>query len=197
LEVEFRKQVQGDMDITQYTGRLKQLADALRDVGQPVSETSQVLNLLRSLNSKYRHAIPVMTAKQLPHTILFARSYLLLEEHYDKEHAKRPLTTLSWPPVALILPLLLATTAPAAPTPLLGYLWPAKPLTTTASPRRMATVVVMVAVMAVSATQQHCTTSSRRQLEPRREPVDRYGTSLAFRVPGAGVLGPRLGIPSH
>jgi hypothetical protein len=33
LEAEFRNLVQGDMDITQYTGRLKQLADALRDVG--------------------------------------------------------------------------------------------------------------------------------------------------------------------
>jgi hypothetical protein len=186
------------MDITQYTGRLKQLADALRDVGQLVGETSQVLNLLRGLNSKYRHAIPVMTAKQLPHTFLFARSYLLLEEHYDKEHAKRPLTTLSWPPVALILPLLLLVTAtPAAPTPLLGCLWPARPLTTTASPRRVAAVVVVVAVVVVSATQQHRTTSSCRQLEPRREPVDGYGASLAFRVPGAGVLGPRLGTPSH
>jgi hypothetical protein len=66
LEAEFRNLVQGDMDITQYTGRLKHLADALRDVGQPVRETSQVLNMLRSLSSKYRHAIPAITAKQPP-----------------------------------------------------------------------------------------------------------------------------------
>ncbi|XP_066318340.1 uncharacterized protein [Miscanthus floridulus] len=72
------------MDITQYTGRL---ADALRDVGQPVRETSQVLNMLRGLSSKYRHAISAITAKQPPHTFLSARSYLLLEEHYDKEQA--------------------------------------------------------------------------------------------------------------
>ena len=76
------------MDITQYTGRLKQLADALCDVAQPVRETSQVLNMLRGLSSKYRHAIPAITAKQPPHTFLSARSYLLLEERYDKEHAK-------------------------------------------------------------------------------------------------------------
>ena len=44
--------------------------------------------MLRGLSSKYRHAIPVITAKQPPHTFLSARSYLLLEEHYDKEHAK-------------------------------------------------------------------------------------------------------------
>jgi hypothetical protein len=88
LEAKFRNLVQGDMDITQYTGRLKKLADALRDVGQPVRETSRVLNMLRGLSSKYRHAIPAITSKQPPHTFLSARSYLLLEEHYDKEHDK-------------------------------------------------------------------------------------------------------------
>jgi len=88
LETEFQNMVQGDMDITQYTGRLKQLADALYDVGQPVRETSQVLNMLRGLSSKYRDAIPAITAKQPPHTFFPARSYLLLEEHCDKEHAK-------------------------------------------------------------------------------------------------------------
>jgi hypothetical protein len=76
------------MDITAYTGRLKHLADALRDVGQPVRETSQVLNMLHGLCSKYRHTVPVITNRDPPHTFLSARSYLLLEEQYDKEHAK-------------------------------------------------------------------------------------------------------------
>jgi hypothetical protein len=49
---------------------------------------SQVLNMLRGLSSKYRHAISAITARQTPHTFLSARSYLLLEEQYDKEHAK-------------------------------------------------------------------------------------------------------------
>jgi hypothetical protein len=76
------------MDITAYTGRLKHLADTLCDVGQPVRETSQVLNMLRGLSSKDRHTVPVITSKDPPHTFLSARSYLLLEEQYDKEHAK-------------------------------------------------------------------------------------------------------------
>lgn len=88
LEAEFQSLVQGDMDVTAYTGRLKQLADALRDVGQPMYETSQVLNMLRGLSPKYRHAVPAITAKQSPHTFLSARSYLLLEEHYGREQAK-------------------------------------------------------------------------------------------------------------
>jgi hypothetical protein len=53
LEGEFWNLVQGDMDIAQYTGRLKTLADALRDVGQPVGETRQVLNMLRGISSKH------------------------------------------------------------------------------------------------------------------------------------------------
>ncbi|XP_021311906.1 glycine-rich protein DOT1-like [Sorghum bicolor] len=44
--------------------------------------------MLRGLSSKYRHAIPAITSRQPPHSFLSARSYLLLEEQYDKEHAK-------------------------------------------------------------------------------------------------------------
>ena len=66
LEAEFRNLIQGDMDITQYMGRLKHLADALCDVGQPIRETSQVLNMQCSFSSKYKHTIPVIRAKQLP-----------------------------------------------------------------------------------------------------------------------------------
>ena len=47
-----------------------------------------MLYLLLGLNSKYRHVISVITAKQPPHTFLSAHSYLLLEEHYDSEQAK-------------------------------------------------------------------------------------------------------------
>jgi hypothetical protein len=41
------------MDITTYTGRLKRLADGLRDLGQPVRETSQVINMLRGLSPSF------------------------------------------------------------------------------------------------------------------------------------------------
>jgi len=44
--------------------------------------------MLHGLSSEYRHAIPTITARQPPHTFLSARSYLLMEERYDKEHAK-------------------------------------------------------------------------------------------------------------
>ncbi|XP_025806707.1 uncharacterized protein LOC112885264 [Panicum hallii] len=78
LEAEFRSIIQGDLSISDYCAKLKKLADSLRDVGHPVSEPSQVLNLLRGLNKKFRHVKPVLTSKT--HTFMSARSYLLLEE---------------------------------------------------------------------------------------------------------------------
>jgi len=78
LEADFRSVVQGDLSIDAYCTKLKKLSDKLRDVGHPVSEPSQVLNLLRGLNPKYRYVKPVLTSK--PHTFMSARSYLLLEE---------------------------------------------------------------------------------------------------------------------
>ena len=50
LEAELRSIVQGDATIDEYCSTLKRLADKLRDIGQPVSEPSQVLNLLCGLN---------------------------------------------------------------------------------------------------------------------------------------------------
>lgn len=80
LEAELRSLQQGDMSINQYCTKLKHLADQLHDIGHPVSEPSQVLNMLRSLNPRYRHVKPVIKDKCPPHTLMSARSFLLLEE---------------------------------------------------------------------------------------------------------------------
>ena len=47
-----------------------------------------MLYLLLGLNSKYRHVVLVIMAKQPPHTFLSTHSYLLLEEHYNREQDK-------------------------------------------------------------------------------------------------------------
>ncbi|XP_072146370.1 uncharacterized protein [Setaria viridis] len=94
LEAEFRSLNQGNLSISDYGSHLKQLSDGLRDVGQPVSEPNQVLNLLRGLNRKYHHVKPVITSKN--HTFMSAHSYLLLEEiqlaHDDKVEAGQTFT---------------------------------------------------------------------------------------------------------
>lgn len=85
LEAEYRSLYQGDLSISQYYSKLKLLADALRDVGQPVSNRGQVLNMLRGLNPKYRSYISGIANSRPPHTFLSTRSYLLLGELYDKQ----------------------------------------------------------------------------------------------------------------
>ncbi|XP_039797787.1 uncharacterized protein LOC120662775 [Panicum virgatum] len=76
------------MSIREYCTKLKRLADNLRDIDHPVSEPSQVLNLLRGLHPKYRHVKPVIKSKSPPHTFASAYSYLLLEEVSDDHDSK-------------------------------------------------------------------------------------------------------------
>jgi hypothetical protein len=80
LETELRSFQQGDLSINDYCTKLKRIADNLRDIGHPVSEPSQVLNLLRGLNPRYRYVKPVITSKFPPHNFQSARSFLILEE---------------------------------------------------------------------------------------------------------------------
>ncbi|XP_066361529.1 uncharacterized protein [Miscanthus floridulus] len=68
------------MSINDYSTKLKRLADQLCDIGHPVFEPSQVLNLLRGLSPKYRYVKPVITSKYPPHSFQSARFFLILEE---------------------------------------------------------------------------------------------------------------------
>ncbi|XP_062200455.1 uncharacterized protein LOC133903105 [Phragmites australis] len=88
FKVEFRSLQQGDMNISHYCTRLKTLTDNLRDIEKPISEPNQVLNMLRNLNPKYRHVIPIIKSKFPPHTFMSARSYLLMEELHELHNAK-------------------------------------------------------------------------------------------------------------
>jgi hypothetical protein len=79
-EAEFCSIVQGHLSISDYFFKLKKLT------GHPVSKPSQVLNLLRGLNKKFRHVKPRLTYKT--HTFMSARSYLLLEELQQQQDDK-------------------------------------------------------------------------------------------------------------
>jgi hypothetical protein len=68
------------MSMNDYHTKLKRIADQLRDIGHPVSEPSQVLNLLRGLNPWYRYIKPVITSKYPPHNFMSARSFLIVKE---------------------------------------------------------------------------------------------------------------------
>ncbi|XP_066392706.1 uncharacterized protein [Miscanthus floridulus] len=68
LETDLRTLQQSDMSMNDYCTKLKQIVDQLRDIGHPISEQSQVLNLLHGLNPRYRYVKPVITSKYPPHS---------------------------------------------------------------------------------------------------------------------------------
>jgi hypothetical protein len=47
--------VQGDQNVNDYSRKMKGKADALRDLGEPVSDRTIILNILQGLNKRYDH----------------------------------------------------------------------------------------------------------------------------------------------
>ena len=80
LDATFRTFVQGDLSVGEYCRRMKSMADALHDLGDPVSDRVLVLNVLRGLSSTYDH-LKGWIARQRPFpTFLLVRDDLALEE---------------------------------------------------------------------------------------------------------------------
>jgi hypothetical protein len=80
LSHEFHSMTQGDMPIADYCQKVKTAADALRDVGHPVTESQLFLNLLSGLNSCFSStADNIASAPVLP-SFASARNTLLLKE---------------------------------------------------------------------------------------------------------------------
>ena len=94
LNHEFHSMTQGDLSIDAYCVRMKEKADELRDVGQPVSEPNLVLNLLRGLNEVYSNVADNIAGTQ-PLTLASARHQLLLKElRLQNEEKVRATTAL-------------------------------------------------------------------------------------------------------
>lgn len=67
LDAEFRNFVQGDLSTSDYCRKLKSMADALGDLGEPVLDRTLVLAVLRGLNDKFSHlAALIRRSKPLP-----------------------------------------------------------------------------------------------------------------------------------
>jgi hypothetical protein len=54
LDAEFRALSQGALSIDEYCQKMKGLADALADLGEPIQDRTLVLNVLRSLSERFR-----------------------------------------------------------------------------------------------------------------------------------------------
>jgi hypothetical protein len=80
LDAKIRHFCQGDLSITDYCRRFKNMADALGDLGEPVTERTLVLNVIRGLSDRFeavgRH---LRLSREFP-TFLEVRSALILEE---------------------------------------------------------------------------------------------------------------------
>ncbi|XP_034592411.1 uncharacterized protein [Setaria viridis] len=83
LSHEFHSMTQGDLSIDDNCHRMKTTIDALRNIGQPVSEPTLVLNLLRGLTKPYSTTTDNIAANS-DLTFTAARNQLLLKELHLK-----------------------------------------------------------------------------------------------------------------
>jgi len=79
--------------VASYCGELKVLADKLRDLGSPVPDHDLIVGLLSGLNDKFAHCVSTISASRPPMTFHQAQSFLLQEETYITNRAKKAAST--------------------------------------------------------------------------------------------------------
>src|SRR5688572_28517244 len=75
LSHDFHSMTQGDSSISEYCQCMKNLADTLRDIGQPFQDSLMVLSLLHGLNPRYSN-----TADDIANSIV---SFLTFAQAHD------------------------------------------------------------------------------------------------------------------
>jgi hypothetical protein len=79
LDAEFRNLSQGDLTVDDYCRKLKGMADALADLGEPVNDRTLVLNVLRGLNERFLFMTHIITRQRpFPSSPTFAPTSVLL-----------------------------------------------------------------------------------------------------------------------
>ena len=64
LDAEFRNLSQGDLTVDDYCRKMKGMADALADLGEPVNDRTLVLNVLRGLNERFQFMTHIITRQR-------------------------------------------------------------------------------------------------------------------------------------
>jgi hypothetical protein len=94
LDAKFRHFCQGDLSITDCCRRFKNMADAMGDLSEPVTECTLVLNVIRGLSDRFeavsRH---LRLSREFP-TFLEVRSARILEEIAMNQRPTSSSTTL-------------------------------------------------------------------------------------------------------
>jgi hypothetical protein len=95
LDAAFRNFVQGDLTMSEYYRKFKNMADALADLGSPVDDRILVLNILRGLNPRFEHLGAIIRRYMPFPSFLKIRDDLILEElHLDSSGPPADATTL-------------------------------------------------------------------------------------------------------
>ena len=64
LDAEFRNLSQGELSVDDYCRKMKGMADALADLGEPVNDRTLVLNVLRGLNELFQFMAQLITRQK-------------------------------------------------------------------------------------------------------------------------------------
>jgi hypothetical protein len=80
LDAAFRNFVQGDLTVSEYCRKFKNMADALADLGSPVDDRILVLNILRGLNPRFEHLSAIIRRYTPFPSFLKIQDDLILEE---------------------------------------------------------------------------------------------------------------------
>jgi hypothetical protein len=103
--------VQGDLTVSEYCRKFKNMADALADLGSPVDDRILVLNILRGLNPCFEHLGAIIRRYTPFPSFLKVRDDLILEElHLDSSGPPVDATALYTCPAPV-------TARPPTPTP--------------------------------------------------------------------------------
>jgi hypothetical protein len=95
LDAAFRNFVQGDLTVSEYCRKFKNMADALADLGSPVVDRILVLNILRGLNPRFEHLGAIIRRYTSFPSFLKVRDDLILEElHLDSSGPPADATAL-------------------------------------------------------------------------------------------------------
>jgi hypothetical protein len=111
LDAAFGNFVQGDLIVSEYCRKFKNMADALADLGSPVDDRILILNILRGLNPRFEHLGAIIRRYTPFPSFLKVRDDLILEElHLDRSGSPADATALYTCPAP-------AVARPPAPTP--------------------------------------------------------------------------------
>jgi hypothetical protein len=101
LDAAFRNFVQGDLTMSEYCCKFKNMADALADLGPPIYDRILVLNILRGLNPRFEHLGTIIRRYTPFPSFLKVRDDLILKElHLDSSGPPADATVLYTCPAA-------------------------------------------------------------------------------------------------